>query len=362
MAGLDVLGSTSGVLCTEHDLVLLDLDGVVYAGPLAIPGVADRLARCREAGSPPRLRDQQRVPASRRRSPQHLRDLGIDADDDAVVTVGPGSRAAGRRGGAGGLVGAGRGRRGAGGGAGRARPAGGVVRATTSRPRWFRGSTRRWDGELLAEGAYALATGIPWVASNLDRTVPTDRGRAPGNGTLVDALRAASGREPTVAGKPERGAVRRGAAAARGQPVRSWSATGIDTDIAGASRAGVPSLLVLTGVSLAGGRLRCQGRRPADVRRARPRGAAAARTPRSSRLPPGRVAGTGGRSSATVGLCCRAPIDRGARGCRARWPPCGRWWPRAGPAAGRARRRPRDGDRPARHGRRRAPPSGDCAT
>ena len=102
--------------------------------------------------------------------------------------------------------------------------------------------------KLLAEGAYALATGIPWVASNLDRTVPTDRGRAPGNGTLVDALRAASGREPQVAGKPE--------PALFDEAQRRLGGTNplvvgdrIDTDIAGASRAGAASMLVLTGVA-----------------------------------------------------------------------------------------------------------------
>jgi hypothetical protein len=101
---------------------------------------------------------------------------------------------------------------------------------------------------LLAEGAYALATGIPWVASNLDRTVPTDRGRAPGNGTLVDALRAASGRQPQVAGKPEP-ALFDEARRRLGGSNPLVVGDRIDTDIAGASRAGLPSLLVLTGVS-----------------------------------------------------------------------------------------------------------------
>ena len=41
---------------------------------------------------------------------------------------------------------------------------------------------------LLAEGAMRCP-GLPWVASNLDLTVPTARGIAPGNGTLVAASR-----------------------------------------------------------------------------------------------------------------------------------------------------------------------------
>jgi len=45
------LGATTQALCGSHDLLLFDLDGVVYAGPEALPGAADRLARCRQAGN-----------------------------------------------------------------------------------------------------------------------------------------------------------------------------------------------------------------------------------------------------------------------------------------------------------------------
>jgi hypothetical protein len=100
----------------------------------------------------------------------------------------------------------------------------------------------------LAEGAFAVATGVPWVASNTDRTLPTPRGIAPGNGTLVDAIRSATGRDPVVAGKPEppmhhETVLRTGAR----RPLVVGDR--LDTDIEGARRAGVDSLLVLTGVT-----------------------------------------------------------------------------------------------------------------
>ena len=102
--------------------------------------------------------------------------------------------------------------------------------------------------EQLAEGAYAVAAGLPWVASNVDRTIPTPQGRAPGNGTLVAAVREATGIDPVVAGKPEPALVeesvlRTGAK----QPLMVGDR--LDTDIAGARRAEIPSLLVLTGVT-----------------------------------------------------------------------------------------------------------------
>ena len=56
--------------------------------------------------------------------------------------------------------------------------------------------------QQLAEASYAVAKGLPWVASNTDLTIPTARGTAPGNGTLVAAVRTATGVDPEVAGKP----------------------------------------------------------------------------------------------------------------------------------------------------------------
>jgi ribonucleotide monophosphatase NagD (HAD superfamily) len=99
----------------------------------------------------------------------------------------------------------------------------------------------------LAEGTLGVLRGLPWIASNIDRTIPTARGIAPGNGTLVAAISAATGAAPEVAGKPElplhEEAVRRTGAR---RPLVVGDR--LDTDIEGANRAGVDSLLVLTGV------------------------------------------------------------------------------------------------------------------
>ncbi|MFE6924422.1 HAD-IIA family hydrolase [Nocardia sp. NPDC057663] len=100
----------------------------------------------------------------------------------------------------------------------------------------------------LAEAAYALRAGALWVAANTDRTLPNERGLAPGNGSMVAALRTASDREPLVAGKPyaplmEDALERSGA--------RNALVVGdrLDTDVEGANGLGLDSLLVLTGVS-----------------------------------------------------------------------------------------------------------------
>ncbi|MGV9680517.1 HAD-IIA family hydrolase [Nocardia sp. NPDC003482] len=100
----------------------------------------------------------------------------------------------------------------------------------------------------LAEAAYALRAGALWVAANTDATLPNERGLAPGNGSMVAALRTATDLEPIVAGKPyapllEDALTRAG--------TRDALVVGdrLDTDIDGAHRVGLPSLLVLTGVS-----------------------------------------------------------------------------------------------------------------
>jgi glycerol-1-phosphatase len=102
----------------------------------------------------------------------------------------------------------------------------------------------------LAEAALAIRAGALWVASNVDPTLPTERGLLPGNGSFVAALRAATGAEPRVAGKPAPRLFQD--AVARGD-FRASLVIGdrLETDIEGANAAELPSLMVLTGVSTA---------------------------------------------------------------------------------------------------------------
>ena len=101
---------------------------------------------------------------------------------------------------------------------------------------------------MLAEGGLAVAAGALFVASNGDLTLPSRRGRQPGNGSLIQVVATATGVQPLVAGKPEpplhhESVLRTGA--------RHPLVVGdrLDTDIEGAHRVGADSLLVLTGVT-----------------------------------------------------------------------------------------------------------------
>ena len=106
------------------------------------------------------------------------------------------------------------------------------------------------DWARLAEGAYSLRRGVPWIATNTDATLPTEKGMAPGNGSMVAALRHATGRAPQVAGKPEPAMFQQ--AAERLASTRPLAVGDrLDTDIEGGNRAGIHSLMVLTGVNTA---------------------------------------------------------------------------------------------------------------
>lgn len=105
----------------------------------------------------------------------------------------------------------------------------------------------------LAEAAYAIqdgGEGIQWIATNTDWTIPQARGTAPGNGTLVSAVHTAVGRLPIVAGKPEV-AIYEEAFARFGSREALMLGDRLDTDILGSNRAGIRSVLVLTGIDRA---------------------------------------------------------------------------------------------------------------
>ncbi|WP_228001944.1 HAD-IIA family hydrolase [Nocardia australiensis] len=232
----------------RYEALLLDLDGTLYRGDAVIEGAPEALASG-GTSAPQRL---VYVTNNASRGPEvvarHLSELGFPATIDDVVTS---AQAAAR------LL------------AERLEPDATVlivgtddlaaeVDAVGLRP------VRRFNGVApaavvqghspetgwpdLAEAAYALRADALWVAANTDKTLPNERGLAPGNGAMVAALRTASGREPVVAGKPyapllEDALVRAG--------TRDALVIGdrLDTDIEGANRVGLESLLVLTGVS-----------------------------------------------------------------------------------------------------------------
>jgi HAD superfamily hydrolase (TIGR01450 family) len=233
-------------LATAYDLLMFDLDGVVYVDGHAVEHAAASITHARDAGAHIAF-----ITNNASRTPQdvaaQLRELGVAADARDVVTS---AQAAARilvdaHGphapiavlGARGLV--------------EALVEVGLEPVDVGDPRAVAvvsgyAPDVRW--RVIMEAATAIRNGLPWVAANTDLTLPTDQGLAPGHGTLVRLISEFAGVRPEVAGKPRRPLLdetRRRVSGRRPLMVGDR----LDTDIAGAAEAGTDSLLVMTGVS-----------------------------------------------------------------------------------------------------------------
>jgi HAD superfamily hydrolase (TIGR01450 family) len=240
--------SSSGPLVARYAAVVCDLDGVVYRGPTAVPFAVQTLAGL----DLPVLYATNNASRSPRDVAAHLRELGLECTPDAVATssqAGAWLLARRLRPGAPVLAVGGPGVREALGEAG-LRPVPPDAAADTAVQAVLQGYGPTVTATDLAEAAYAVQGGAVWAATNTDGTLPTDRGVAPGNGSLVAAVERAVGHPPhLVAGKPAPPlyllcAERLGVDTARVLAVGDR----LDTDIEGAVAAGADSLLVLTGV------------------------------------------------------------------------------------------------------------------
>lgn len=100
----------------------------------------------------------------------------------------------------------------------------------------------------LADAAFAVQRGAYWIASNADVTLPTDKGLAPGNGSLVNAVAAATGTTPEVVGKPFKPAIVE-ALRRLGTSRPILVGDRLDTDIEAGYNSGQDTLLVMTGVA-----------------------------------------------------------------------------------------------------------------
>jgi hypothetical protein len=230
----------------QYDVLLADLDGVVYEGAEAIAGAPEAIRRLKASGVPVGY-----VTNNSSRRPEaiveQLAGFNIPAEPDDIIGSGktgvellatliaPGSKV---------LVVGGEGLR------VRVEEAGFVLaKSSDERPAAvIQGFSPDVAWRDLAEAAFSIQAGAKWVATNSDWTLPQEKGLAPGNGTLVSAVHTAVGQMALVAGKPEP-AIFHTAVKHFGAKRPLFVGDRLDTDIVGANRAHIASALVMTGVS-----------------------------------------------------------------------------------------------------------------
>ena len=232
-------------LVDEFDAVVCDLDGVVYTGSLPVRHAVDAL----NALSVPVVYATNNASRTPGQVGDRLRALGVRVEDDRVLTS---SLAAGQE-------------------LARTVPLGSPVMAVGGEgvsaslrsvgldPRVpsdgggvvavVQGYGPDVTAADLGAAAAAVRRGARWIATNEDLTLPTEAGPAPGNGSLVAAVRNAVDVDPEVIGKPHPPMYQL-AARRLGVAIDRVLAVGdrLETDIEGAVATGMDGALVLTGV------------------------------------------------------------------------------------------------------------------
>ncbi len=231
------------MLADPYDAILLDLDGVLYRWPEPIPGAAEAVGALRSSGKRVAFvtNNSSRTPTQ---VAEALASVGVDARAEEVVTSALATAAILVERGIGsafvigedGLLGAL-----ADAGIRVVDASAGEVEAVVV------GFDRGADYGKLKDASVLVQRGVALVASNADASFPAPGGESwPGAGALLAAIETTTGMRGEVFGKPEPPLFERAlASAGGGRPLVVGDR--LDTDIAGASRLGWDSALVLTG-------------------------------------------------------------------------------------------------------------------
>jgi glycerol 3-phosphatase-2 len=232
----------------EYDGLLVDLDGVVWVGRDPVPGSAEALTALIESGvelvfvtnNPGR-------PAST--YAERLREIGVPAEEDRIVTAGMATATlAAERAGAGAgcfVIGA---------------PAfkdtvaaAGLELLDREAGREARAVVvsghRGFDYEELLTATLALQQGAILLATSRDPTLPMPGGAWPGTGAVLAAVETATGAVAEIGGKPEPHLFELARARIPGAARVAMIGDRISSDVEGGRRAGLATVLVLSGAS-----------------------------------------------------------------------------------------------------------------
>lgn len=227
--------------------VVLDVDGTLIRGNTPIPGAVGALSRLRESGCSPVFISNNPI-QTREAYRDRLVDHGFSLDPDELVTAGTitaeylarehdsntlyvvgeeGLRE-------------------------QLREAGLSLTTEYDRADVLVASIdREFSYDDLTHALWALSDSTPFIGTDPDRTIPTERREVPGSGAIINAIAGVVGREPdAMMGKPAKTAIDT-VERTLGIAPEECLVVGdrLDTDIAMGERAGMTTALVRTGVT-----------------------------------------------------------------------------------------------------------------
>ena len=231
-----------------YDGFLVDLDGVVWVGRDPVPGSPEALAALLAAGKEIVFVTNNPGKPPERYS-ERLAELGVKVGPERIVTAGMvaatlAAEAAGPGGGAF-VIGA--------------EPLKEMVAASGAEV--LEGEAGRaarvvvvsghrgFDYEELLNAKLALDGGAALVATSHDPTMPMPGGEWPGTGSILAAVETASGVTAEIGGKPEGHLFELALAQMPGAERVAMVGDRISSDIEGGRRAGLATILVLSGAS-----------------------------------------------------------------------------------------------------------------
>lgn len=104
--------------------------------------------------------------------------------------------------------------------------------------------------EDVAKVALAVRNGARFIGTNIDPTYPSERGQIPGTGSILAMLEAATSVKPEIVGKPYPGMYQLAMHRVHAQPAETLMVGDrYETDIIGATKLGLVTAGVLTGIS-----------------------------------------------------------------------------------------------------------------
>ncbi len=235
-------------LADGFDGLLVDLDGVVWVGGEAVPRAAETLNALIGAGKEiVFVTNNPGKPGAA--YAERLRAMGVPVPDDRVVTAGVATaRLAAER------VGVGRTAFAIGTGAFRDEVAAAGLEALDGEAARDADAVlvsghRGFDYEQLLTATLALQRGAALFATSRDPTLPMPGGAWPGTGSVLAAVETASGATAEIGGKPERHLFDLARSLIGDSERVAIAGDRIASDVEGGRRAGLETILVLTGAS-----------------------------------------------------------------------------------------------------------------